>query len=69
MTIKELLKIINSCTDEERYLALVKIKKDFEILMNVLKKTDYFDTDDLMNGVNKDNGKQRNNHQAYSKRN
>ena len=57
MTSKELLKIINSCTDEERELALVKIKKDFEILMNVLKKTDYFDTDDLMNGVNKDNAK------------
>ena len=57
MTSKELLKIINSLTDEERDLALVKIKKDFEILMNVLKKTDYFDTDDLMNGVNKDNAK------------
>ena len=57
MTSKELLKIINSLTDEERDLALVKIKKDFEILMEVLKKTDYFDTDDLMIGVNKDNAK------------
>ena len=61
MTSKELLKIINSLTDEERDLALVKIKKDFEILMEVLKKTDYFDTDDLMIGVNEDNAKQRNN--------
>ena len=57
MTSKELLKIINSLTDEERDLALVKIKKDFEILMEVLKKTDYFDTDDLMIGVNEDNAK------------
>ena len=59
MTRKELLKIINS-TDEERRLALEKIEIDLESIIKSLKKTDYFDTDDLMNRVNKDNGKQRN---------
>ena len=58
MTIKELLKIINS-TDEERRLALEKIEIDLESIIKSLKKTDYFDTDDLMNEVNKNNGKQR----------
>ena len=57
MTRKELLKIINSLTDEERDLALVKTKKDLEVIIKALKKTYYFDTDDLMNGVNKDNAK------------
>ena len=57
MTSKELLKIINSLTDEERDLALVKTKKDLEVIIKALKKTYYFDTDDLMNGVNKDNAK------------
>ena len=56
MTRKELLKIINS-TDEERRLALEKIEIDLESIIKSLKKTDYFDTDDLMNGVNKDNDK------------
>ena len=54
MTRKELLKIINS-TDEERRLALEKIEVDLESIIEALKKNDYFDTDDLMNGVNKDN--------------
>ena len=57
MTSKELLEIINSITDKERRLALQKVEKEFNNVMNALKKTHYFDTDDLMNGVNKDNAK------------
>lgn len=49
MSSKELLKIINSLTDEERRLALQKVEKKFNNVMNALKKTDYFDTDDLNN--------------------
>ncbi len=56
MTRKELLKIINS-TDEERRLALEKVEIDLESIIKSLKKTNYFDTDDLMNGVNKDSAK------------
>ena len=56
MTRKELLKIIN-CTDEEKRLALEKIEMDLESIIKSLKKTNYFDTDDLINGVNKDNAK------------
>lgn len=54
MTREEILKIMNS-TDEERRLALEKIGIDLESIIKSLKKTDYFDTDDLMNGVNIEN--------------
>ena len=41
MTSKELLKIINSLTDEERRLSLEKIEEDLESIIKALKKTDY----------------------------
>lgn len=56
MTFKELLKIMNS-TDEERRLALERIEVDLESIIETLKKNDYFDANDLMNGVNKENDK------------
>ena len=40
---------------KEKSTTLEKIEIDLESIIKSLKKTNYFDTDDLMNGVNKDN--------------